>query len=50
MVEQEDMLTSSFENTKIATSCGTTIDRRMVEPTKKRYPTSKDKGEATARL
>ena len=28
----------SCRNTKIATSCWTTIDRRMLEPTKKRYP------------
>ena len=48
MVEQEDILTSS-ENTKIATSCGTTIDKRVVEPTKERYPTSKDEEEAAAR-
>lgn len=32
-------------NTKIATGCWTSIDRRMLEPTKKRFPMSKDKGE-----
>ena len=36
----------SCENTKKAKSCWTTIDRRMLEPTKKRYPASKGKGEA----
>ena len=40
---------SSCENTKITTSCWTTIARRMLEPTKKRYSTSKDKEEATVR-
>ena len=39
----------SCENTKIATSYSITINRRMLEPTKKRYPTSKDKQEATER-
>ena len=32
----------SFENIKITTICWTTIDRRMLEPTKERYPTSKE--------
>ena len=40
---------SSCENTKIATSGCTTINRLMLEPTKKRYPMSKDKEEATLR-
>ena len=39
----------SCENTKFATSCWTAMDRRMLEPTSKRYPTSKGKEEATAR-
>ena len=39
----------SCENTKITTSCCTTIDRRMWEPTKKRHPMSKDKWESTTR-
>ena len=34
---------------KIATRCGTIIDRRMWDLTKKRYPTSKGKGEAPTR-
>ena len=41
-------LISFCERTKITTSCWTIINRRMLEPTKKRYPMSKDK-EATAR-
>ena len=36
-------------NTKTATSCCTPIDRRMLEPTKKRFPMSKDKGETVMR-
>ena len=36
-------LISSCQSTKIATSCWTTTDRRMLEPTKKRYLTSKGK-------
>ena len=41
------MLISCCKNTKITTSHWTTINRRMLEPTKKkRYPTSKDKEEA----
>ena len=43
------VLISSCESTRIATTCWTTIDRRMLEPTKKRHPMSKDKGEATMR-
>ena len=39
----------SRENAKITTLCWTTIDRRMLDPTTKRYPTSKDKGETSAR-
>ena len=42
-------LTPSCENTRITTSCWTIIDRKTLELTKKRYPTSKDKGEATMR-
>ena len=42
-------LISSYESTKIATSCWITIDGGMLEPTKKGYPTSKDKEEAAAR-
>ena len=41
--------TSSCESTKVATSCRTAIDGRTLEPTKKRYPMSKDKEEAAAR-
>ena len=41
-------LTPSCENTRITTSCWTNIDRKTLELTKK-YPTSKDKGEATVR-
>ena len=40
---------SVSESTKITTSCCMAIHRRMLEPTKKRQPTSKDKEEATAR-
>ena len=49
----------SCENSKITTHCWTTIDRRMLHPTKKRCPTSKGKekpqkegrrGEITFRL
>ena len=36
-------LISSCKSTKITTSCWTAIDRRTLEPTKKRYHTSKDK-------
>ena len=38
----------SCGNTKITTSCWTTTDKTMFEP-KKRYPMSKDKGEAATR-
>ena len=37
---------SSCENSKIATNCWTTINRRMLDPTKRRYPMSKGKGES----
>ena len=37
------VLISSCESTKIATSCWTAINRRTLEPTKKRYPTFEDK-------
>ena len=39
-------LTFSWENSKITTCCWTTIDRRMLDPINKRYPMSKNKGEA----
>ena len=39
----------SWKNSKITTLCWITIQRRMLCPTKKRYPMSKDKGEVTAR-
>ena len=45
----EPVLIFSCENSKITTHCWTTINRRMLGPTKKRYPTSKGKGEAPAR-
>ena len=38
-----------YENSKTATNCRTTIDRRMLGPTKKRYPMFKGKGEAPTR-
>ena len=40
----------SFENFKIATCFWKTINRRMLDPTKKRYPTSKGKGEAPKKM
>ena len=43
------MLIFSCENTKIATSSWATINRRILDPTKKRYPVSKGKGEAPTR-
>ena len=43
------VLIFSCENSKITTHCWTTIDRRMLDPTKKRYPTSKGTGEAPTR-
>ena len=43
------VLTSSCESTKITTSSWTTIKRRILEPTKKRYPTSNDEEEAKVR-
>ena len=39
----------SCENSKITTRCWTTVDRRMLDPTKKSYPMSKGKGEIPAR-
>ena len=42
-------LTFSCENSKITTRCLTTIDRRMLDSTNKRYTMSKGKGEAPAR-
>ena len=38
-----------LKNTKIATSSWTATNRRMLESTKKLYPTSKDEGEAATR-
>ena len=43
------VLTFSHQSTKTATSCWTTIERMTLEPTKKRYPTPKDKGEAATK-
>ena len=34
------VLTFSCKNSEITTHCWTTIDRRLLDPTKKRYPTS----------
>ena len=39
----------SCKNSKIATCCWSAIHRRMLDPTKKRYLTSKDKGEFPTR-
>ena len=36
----------SCENSKTANQCWTNTDRRMLDPTKKRCPMTKDKGEA----
>ena len=44
---EDPAFTSSFDSTKITTSCSTTIEKRTLEPIKKRQPTSKGKGEAT---
>ena len=44
------MVIFSCENSKIATHCETTIDRRMLDSTKKRYPTSKGKGDAPNKM
>ena len=41
---EERALIFSCENSKIKTRCWTTINRKMLDPTKKRYPTSKGKG------
>ena len=43
------VLICSCENSKIAIHCWATTNRRMVDPTKKRHPTSKVEGEAPAR-
>ena len=40
------VLIFSCENIKIATRCWTALNGRMLDPTKKGYPTSKGKGEA----
>ena len=40
---------SSCDSTEITTNWWTTINRKTLEPTKNRYRTSKDKGEATMR-
>ena len=42
--EEGCALIFSFENSKTATHCWTTINRRKLDPTKKRDPTSKGKG------
>ena len=53
MVEEKDMhlssLIFSYKKSKIITHCLITVYRKMLDPTKKRYPMSKDKGEAPAR-
>ena len=38
------------KNSKIVTHCWRVIDRRMLDPTKKRYPISRGKGEEAPRL
>ena len=43
------VLLSSWDCTKTATSCWTTIDRRILELTKNRYLLSKDKAETATR-
>ena len=43
------VLIFSCKSSKIKTCCWTTFNRRMLDPIKKRYPTSKDKGEDPAR-
>ena len=43
---QSIMKNCSDESTGTTTNCWTIIDRKTREPTKKRYPTSKDKAEA----
>ena len=43
MVGFKDVRSISCENTKIATSCWTTTNGRLLERTKKRYPTSRTK-------
>ena len=50
MVEFKNMGSSSPVRTpKLKLDAEQTIDRRMLDPTKKRYPMSKGKGEAPAR-
>ena len=44
------MVIFSCENSKVATCCKTTIGRRMLDPTKNRYPTSKGKGDAPSKM
>ena len=46
-VEEHPLI--SCKNSKIATCCWTSINRRMLDPTNKRYLTSKGKGVAPAR-
>ena len=46
---EEHALFFSCKNSKITIHCCATVDRRMLDPTKKLYPTSKGKGEAPAR-
>lgn len=47
---EEHALIFSWKNTKIITSCCTTIDKRMLKPTMRtRYLMSKNKGEAATR-
>ena len=43
------VLISYCNSTKITTSCWTTIERKTLEPTRKREPTFKDKEEGAAR-
>ena len=43
------VLIFSCKNTQITTSCWTTIDRRMLDPTDRSYSTSKGKGQAPIR-
>ena len=44
------VLTFCCKNTKIASNYWTTIDKRMLEPTKKIYPITKGKGEAPNKM
>ena len=43
------VLIFSCENSQITTSCWTTIDKRMLDPTEKRPPMPKGKGESPTR-